>query len=181
MTITDELSISHWQADTSQSLLDITLGDLLRKVAAEVPDRIALVAGVADSAKRRRWSYAELLRDAERVARSLLSRFKVGERVVLYASNSPEWVLLQYGMSMAGLILVPVNPAYTTRELEFVVKNCGASGILFEPGYRGRNLQEVIGGLNRDALPNLRHLISMTEMSVFLREDSPTIAFPSIQ
>jgi fatty-acyl-CoA synthase len=170
MTAADELSISHWHADTSQSLLDITLGDLLRKVAGEVPDRVALVEGVADSGKRRRWSYAELLRDAERVARSLLSRFKVGERVVLYASNSPEWVLLQYAMSMAGLILVPVNPAYTTRELEFVVKNCGASGILFDETYRGRNLREVIDGLSRETLPHLRDITSMTDMDRLLSD-----------
>jgi fatty-acyl-CoA synthase len=181
MTTTDEMSISHWQADTSQSLLDITLGDLLRKVAAEVPDRIALVEGVADSAKRRRWSYAELLRDAERVARTLLSRFKVGERVVLYASNSPEWVLVQYGMSMAGLILVPVNPAYTTRELEFVVKNCGASGILFDETYRGRNLREVVDGLSREALPHLRDLTSMTDMDGLLSDANAAIELPVIR
>jgi fatty-acyl-CoA synthase len=181
MTTTDELSISHWQADTSQSLLDITLGDLLRKVAGEVPDRIALVEGVADPDARRRWSYAELLQDAERVARSLLNRFTVGERVVLYASNSPEWVILQYGMSMAGLILVPVNPAYTTRELEFVVKNCGASEILFDETYRGRNLCEVIDGLNREALPHLRDLTSMTHMDRLLSDGNAAIELPVIR
>jgi len=181
MTAIDELSISHWPADTSQSLLDITLGDLLRKVAGEVPDRVALVEGVADSGKRRRWSYAELLRDAERVARSLLRRFKVGERVVLYASNSPEWVLLQYGMSMAGLILVPVNPAYTTRELEFVVKNCDASGILFDEAYRGRKLREVIDGLSREALPHLRDITSMTDMDGLLSDENAAIELPVIR
>jgi fatty-acyl-CoA synthase len=181
MTTTDELSISHWQADTSQSLLDITLGDLLRKVAGEVPDRIALVEGVADPDARRRWSYAELLQDAERVARSLLNRFTVGERVVLYASNSPEWVILQYGMSMAGLILVPVNPAYTTRELEFVVKNCGASEILFDETYRGRNLCEVIDGLNREALPHLRDLTSMTHVDRLLSDGNAAIELPVIR
>jgi fatty-acyl-CoA synthase len=180
MTNTDDLTISHWPADTSKSLLDITLGDLLRKVAGEVPDRIALVEGVADPDGRRRWSYAELLTDAERVARSLLSRFKVGERVVLYASNSPEWVILQYAMSMAGLILVPVNPAYTTRELEFVVKNCGASGILFDETYRGRNLREVIDGLSREALPHLRDLTSMTDMDSLLSDENAAIELPVI-
>jgi fatty-acyl-CoA synthase len=180
MTSSDDLTISHWPADTSKPLLDITLGDLLRKVAGEVPDRIALVEGVADPDARRRWSYAELLRDAERVARSLLSRFKPGERVVLYASNSPEWVILQYAMSMAGLILVPVNPAYTTRELEFVVKNCGASGILYDETYRGRDLREVIDGLSREALPHLRDLTSMTDMDGLLSDENAAVELPVI-
>src|SRR3984885_947838 len=126
MRKSEDLAVSHRQADTSQPLLDATLSGLLRRVATEVPERIALVEGAAYPAGRRRWTYAELLRDSEHVARALLARFKAGERVVLYASNSPEWVFLQYGMSFAGLILVPVNPAYTARELKYVVRNCGA-------------------------------------------------------
>src|ERR1700730_3935088 len=144
MQTSSPLTTSSWPADRSQSLLDLTLGALLRQVADEVPERIAVVEGVSDPGLRRRWTYANLLRDAERVARALLTRFTVGERVVVYASNSPEWVLLQYGMSFAGLILVPVNPAYTARELEFVARNCDAAGIIFESAYRGRNLRDVV-------------------------------------
>ena len=51
-----ELSESYWPADNSEALRDLTLSGLLREVAAEVPDRIALVEAVPDPAKRRRWS-----------------------------------------------------------------------------------------------------------------------------
>ena len=97
--------LSHWFPDQSRDLLDCTLGDLLRKPAFEVPDRHALVEGVADPTERRRWTYCELLRDLERMARALLGLFKPGECVAVYATNSPEWVLLQHGMSLAGLRL----------------------------------------------------------------------------
>ena len=180
MQTTTQLTSSLWPADRSQSLLETTLGDLLRQVARAVPDRIALVEGVADPALRRRWTYANLLRDAERAARALLSRFAVGERVVLYASNSPEWVLLQYGMSLAGLILVPVNPGYTARELEFVARNCDAAGIIFEPSYRGRNLREVIGEIGSAKLPNLRELISMEDFSSLLAAGDSIVELPVI-
>ncbi len=69
------LTESYWPADTSEALLDVTLGDMLRAAAAAVPARIALVDGVADPAARQRWTYAELLAAAERLARALLGRF----------------------------------------------------------------------------------------------------------
>jgi fatty-acyl-CoA synthase len=180
MQSSSPLTSSSWPADRSQSLLDITLGGLLRQVTGEVPERIALVEGVSDPALRRRWTYANLLRDAERVARALLARFTVGERVVVYASNSPEWVLLQYGMSFAGLILVPVNPAYTARELEFVARNCDAAGIIFESAYRGRNLRDVVDELGRARLPNLREFIPMEDFASLLAAGDATRELPDI-
>jgi fatty-acyl-CoA synthase len=174
------LTESYFPADRSAPLLDITLHDLLRKVASEVPERIALVEGVADPAARRRWTYAQLLSDAERVGRALLSRFKVGDRVVLYAANSPEWVLLQYGLSSAGLLLVPVNPAYTARELEYVLRNCRAAGVIYDEAYRGRDLRAVIAELKRHNLPDLREFIAMSEFDAFMASGNTQCAFPVI-
>lgn len=176
-----ELTESHYPADTSAALLNITLHDLLRQVAGEVPERIALLQGAPDPAARRRWTYAQLLRDAERVGRALLSRFEVGDRVVLYASNSPEWVLLQYGLSLAGLILVPVNPAYTARELEYVVRNCRATGLIYEDSYRGRDLREVIAELRQRELPDLRETLSMSDFQSFMTSGDPACRFPVIR
>lgn len=178
--MSSRLTLSYWPADRSQSLLEITLGGLLRQAADEVPDRIALVEGLSDPRLRRRWTYRELLRDAERVARALLARFEVGERIVLYASNSPEWVLLQHGMSLAGLQLVPVNPGYTTRELEFVTLNCSAAGIIFESGYRGRDLREVVHELRRAALPDLREYIAMDDFGALLAAGDRPGTLPQI-
>jgi fatty-acyl-CoA synthase len=174
------LTSSYWPADRSQSLLDTTLGGLLSRVAEEVPDRIALVEGLSDPRSRRRWSYRDLLRDSQRVARALLARFEVGERIVLYASNSPEWVLLQHGMSLAGLLLVPVNPAYTARELEFVTRNCNAAGIIFESSYRGRDLREVVDELRRGRLPDLRDFIPMDDFGALLAAGDRLATLPQI-
>jgi fatty-acyl-CoA synthase len=70
------LTTSYWPADARAPLDEITVGDLLRRVAGQVPDRVALVDGQAAAADRRRWSYAELLAIAEDVAGALLARFK---------------------------------------------------------------------------------------------------------
>src|ERR1700733_1696954 len=174
------LTDSCWAADTSQPLVEVTFGGLLRQVAAEVPARIALLEGVQDPALRRRWTYAELLRGSERVARALLARFEVGDRVVVYASNSPEWVLLQYGICLAGLILVPVNPAYTARELEYVVRNCGAAGIIFDETYRGRNLRDVVAEVVRSGLPDLKETLSVDDMDAFIATGDPATQLPAL-
>jgi fatty-acyl-CoA synthase len=172
---------AHWLPDRSQDLLDTTLGDLLRKVAGEVPDRLALVEGVADPASRRRWTYAELLDQSERIARALLARFAPGERVAVYAANSPEWVLLQHAMSLGGLILVPVNPAYTARELLYVMKDSEATGLFHDESYRGRALTDVIAEVTAAGLPHLREILPVSVVHDLIETSDPSVALPAIE
>src|SRR5262245_30113540 len=102
------LTMSHVVGPTAPAVREMTFGDLLRKAAAEAPDRLALVAGVPDPTLRRQWTYAEFYREVRRTARALLSRFKPGERISVWAQNIPEWVMLEFGAGMAGMILVTV-------------------------------------------------------------------------
>src|SRR4051812_1644239 len=108
-------SASYWPAEASHPILEMTVGSTLRDAANCAPDRTALVEGAASAGGRRRWTYGELLIEAERVAQALLGRFAPGERVAIWANSIPEWVLLEYGAALAGLTIVTVNPAYRTR------------------------------------------------------------------
>src|SRR3954452_16923505 len=126
---TTRLTESYWPADTSRPLLDWTLGQALREVAAEIPDQVALVEGISDPSQRRRWTYGQLLRDAERVATALLIKFKPGERIAVWAPNVVEWVLIEFGCAIAGMTMVTVNPAYKENELEYV-RNKSRSAVL---------------------------------------------------
>ena len=109
-------------------MVDLTIGDLLRATAARVRDTDALVAGVSDPKARRRWTYAELLRDAERTGRALLRRFEPGERIAVWAPNLPEWVLVEFGAALAGIVLVTVNPNLLDEELRYVLEQSKVSG-----------------------------------------------------
>ena len=84
------LSESYYPADQSEPVLDTTVGGILRDAAQAVPDQPALIGGHPDPAQRRRWTYGDLLQDAERCARALLGRFAPGERVAVWAPNVPE-------------------------------------------------------------------------------------------
>jgi fatty-acyl-CoA synthase len=161
------LASSYWPADRSQPLLDTTVGDLLRAAAAQVPGRLALVEGSADPAARRTWTYAELLAVADRAARALLTRFAPGERIAVWAPNCPEWMLLQHGVSLAGMVLVTVNPALRGRELRYVLAQSQAAGIFFADAYRGFDMAGVVASL-RDELPRLREALSLSDWDTFV-------------
>lgn len=95
-----------------------TVGDLLRAAADQAPETIALVEGTPEHATRRRWTYGELLAEAEQAARALLARFEPGERVAVWANNIPEWIILELAAALAGVTLVTVNPALREQELD---------------------------------------------------------------
>src|SRR3712207_5504356 len=123
------LTTSYWPADTSEPVFDMTVGDLLRACVEDAGDATALVelsapgipslsgAGRTD----RSWTYRELYEEAERCAHWLLERFAPGDRITVWAPNIPEWVILQYGAGLAGLVLVTANPALRADELRYVL------------------------------------------------------------
>ena len=157
---------SYLPADTSRPVLEWTCGDVLRRAAGAVPERVAL-AEVADEpltgADRtdRRWTYAELLADAEHAAAWLAARFSPGEHVAVWAPNVPEWVVLQYGASLAGLVLVTANPALREAELEYVLARSGAAGVFFVDSFRGTRMGEVVEAAG-GRLASLRERVGFT-------------------
>jgi fatty-acyl-CoA synthase len=170
---------SHRPADTRAPVIDLTVADLLRDAAASVPDRIALVEMTPAAAARRSWTYAELLVTAQRIARALLSRFAPGERVAVWAPNCAEWVLLQQGLSMAGLVLVTVNPAYKEEELAYVLGQSRSAGIFFADEYRGVDMAATVQRI-RGALPALREARCLSDLDAFTAAGDPSAELPLV-
>jgi fatty-acyl-CoA synthase len=160
------LTESYWPAEASIPLDDTTVGDLLRRVAGQVPDRIALVDGQAEAAGRRRWTYAGLLAIAEDVAGALLARFEPGERVAVWEANRPEWVMLQLGAALARVILVTVNPQYRSAELKYALEQSGVAGLVHGTSHRGVSMADVVSEL-LPGLPALREVICFADWDEF--------------
>ena len=99
-----DLTESYIPAQTDDVVLETTVGGQLRDMAARRGGSTALVEVDLDGENGRRWTYAELLADSERLASALASRFAPGERLVVWAPNVPEWVLMEYACGLAGLI-----------------------------------------------------------------------------
>ena len=172
------VAMSYWPADTSEPVLETTVGGVLRTAAEAGPDMLAMVAGVPDPGGRRRWTYAELLTEAEQAARALTARFAPGERVAVWAPNLPEWVILEYGAALAGLVLVTVNPALRPAELAYVLNQSGAAGIFLVPEFRSP-MAEFLAEV-RPAVPALREVVLFTEWADFLATAPARAVLPEV-
>jgi acyl-CoA synthetase (AMP-forming)/AMP-acid ligase II len=173
------LSTAQWPPDDSRPILEATVGDLLRMVAGRAPDTIALVEGAADPAARRRWTYAELLEQAEQAARALLGRFAPGERVAIWANNLPEWVVLELAAALAGITIVTVNPALREAELKHVLGQSRADGIFLVPEYRGTAMAELLATVRSD-VPALREVVPFADWDAFCASGAPTERLPEV-
>ncbi len=175
------LTESYFVGPPEPPVRDITLGELLAWAAQTTPERVALVAGVADPAARRQWTYAELYAQSLRTARALRKRFEPGERVAVWAPNVPEWVMLEFGTALAGLVLVTVNPGFRAREIEFVLKQSRAAGVFVMPAFRGNPMLETV----REVAPNcpeLREIVPLDQWDGFVAAgDDASIALPTVR
>jgi fatty-acyl-CoA synthase len=155
---------------------ETTVGGVLRAAAGRAAGTIALVEGGGD----RRWDYGDLLTAAEQVARALLGRFTPGERVAIWAPNSPEWLLTEFGAALAGLTLVTVNPALRAAEARHVLGQSQAHGVLLAPSYRGADLGATLEQIRGD-LPGLREVISLAGWDAFTRSAAPGELLPEVR
>jgi len=119
--------LSYWQAETEGiDLLEMTIGDLLDRRADELPLQEAVVYSCSpefDGIHKVRWTYQEYRERANQVACGLMALgLNKGDHLAVWATNQPEWVLLEMAAAKAGLVLVTVNPAYRAQELEYVLQ-----------------------------------------------------------
>ena len=137
------LTESYFPAQSDEDVLETTVGGILRAQAARTPNAGALLEAGMDGRIGRAWTYAELLADSERLARALLTRFKPGERICVWAPNIPEWVIMEYAAALAGLTLVTANPGYRPRELKFVLEQSRSVGLFLVQEYRGNPMAAI--------------------------------------
>jgi fatty-acyl-CoA synthase len=153
MTEPAQLSYSHGTAE--QTLLGETIGANLTRTAAAFGDRDAVV----DVPAGRRWTYAQLDADTDTLARGLIAAgLKAGDRVGIWAPNCAEWVLLQYATAKAGIILVNINPAYRSHELNYALRQSGVRLLVSAESFKTSNYRAMIDEV-RVGLPGLDRVI----------------------
>ncbi|MFJ5260058.1 AMP-binding protein [Streptomyces sp. NPDC088387] len=168
------ITSSYWPADESDEVRDHTIGRVLSLAASRWARRTALVDG-CPQLDGRRWTFEDLEKEAKRVGHALLARFSPGDRLAIWAANCPEWVLLELGAALAGLTLVTVNPAYRPAELEYVLRQSKARGIVVQREHRSRDLLHTAATVSK-ALPWRCEVISLGDWHSFVRtgtEDGP--------
>src|SRR4051794_20708595 len=139
-----ELSYVH--GVNQKPLLGEPIFQNLRATASRFANREALVV----PHQGYRATYAELVAQCEEVARGLMARgVEKGDRVGIWSPNRYEWVVVQYATAAMGAILVNINPAYRTSELEYALHQSGISFLILAAAFRqadyGAMLAEVKG------------------------------------
>ena len=174
------LTMAHAVGAGEPEVRDLTLGALLTWAAETAPDRPALVCGAPDPTARRQWTYAELYSASVRTAHALLRRFEPGERVAVWAPNIPEWIMMEFGAALAGLVLVTVNPGFRQHEAEHVLTNSRAAGIVVVPEFRGNPMLAIVEEM-QPRCPELREVIRFDQWSTFLESgDDSSSALPTV-
>jgi fatty-acyl-CoA synthase len=149
------MSGSYASGDTSVALLEETIGANLERAVREHGDREALVS----CAQGRRYNYAELGAAVDELARALLGAGLVkGDRLGIWSPNCVEWTLVQYASARLGVILVNINPAYRTSELEYALGQSGCRWIIAAPECKGSDFGAMIEEV-RVSLPALERSI----------------------
>ncbi len=155
MTTTSAILPSYDYGARDRPLLGETIGENFHRIATTHANREAL----ADRSTGRRWTYAELHRDVLALAHGLLRLgIDKGDRVGIWAPTCPEWTLLQYATAEIGAILVPINPAYRTDELAYVVHQAGIRLLVAAPSFRTSDYASMIEDA-RPACPDLRWVV----------------------
>jgi fatty-acyl-CoA synthase len=149
------VAASYASGTSTVPLLGETIGDNLRRTVSRFGDREALV----DRGSGRRFTYTELLDAAEALAAGLVEAgVRKGDRVGIWAPNRWEWVILQYATADMGAILVNINPAYRTHELEYVLNQAGISMLVAAPAFKTSDYRAMVGEV-RDRCPQLRSVV----------------------
>jgi fatty-acyl-CoA synthase len=133
---------SYASGTSTVPLLGETIGENFRRTVSRHGQREALVDRGAD----RRFSYDELAELVEQCALGLLAAgVAKGDRVGIWAPNRWEWTVLQYATADIGAILVNINPAYRTHELEYVLNQAGISLLVAAPSFKTSDYRAMVG------------------------------------
>ena len=131
---------------------DVTVGQLLTALAGTLPEREALVY----SDRNLQWTFAELEREARLIARGLIAAgVDRGDRVAVWATNVPEWIVLQFALAKAGAILVTVNTSLRAREIEYLLRQSESSTLFTIAGFKGVDYMAEIRDTRLDSLKRI--------------------------
>ncbi len=156
---------------------DVTVGRLLSELAVQLPEREALVYTHAGL----RWTFEQLNDEARLVARGLMAHGVArGDRVAVWATNVPEWIILQFALAKIGAILVTVNTSLRAAEIEYLLTQNETSTLVTIAGFRGVDYLEelrkvgAIGDDSRQRSDRFPHLARV----IFIGERCPDGLFP---
>lgn len=148
--------------------ISLTTGALLDDMARRYPGNDALVY----PERNLRYSYREFNELCRQVAKGLIRLgIKKGDNVSIWAYNVPEWVILQFATAKIGAILVTVNTAYKSAELEYILNQSDSTSLFMVKSFKDTDYVQTVcdvvpelpnsepGQLSCPKLPYLKNVV----------------------
>ena len=154
-----------------------SIGEVFLETAARFPQQLAVVSRHQEA----RLTWAEYAHEAQRAAAGLRALgLAPGDRAGLWATNCVEWVMLQFGCALAGVVLVNVNPAYRSHELSFVLRKSRMKALFLHREGRRQNYQAILEESRAGQTLPLEHTIYLdsADWPGFLREPDGVVCSP---
>src|SRR6266581_2327135 len=114
-----------------------------------------------------RATYRQLVEQSEEIGRGLMSRgVEKGDRVGIWSPNGHEWVLVQYATAAIGAILVNINPAYRTSELQYALNQSGISFLVLAAGFRTADYRAMLAEVKSSCPRSEEHTSELSHPSI---------------
>jgi len=149
-------TLSYDRGAVDKPLIEQTLGDFFDAMVAKQPDHEALVS----RHEGQRFTYRELQTQSNRLASALLKTGLVpGDRVGIWSHNNAPWILMQIATAKVGLVLVNINPAYRTSEVEYALNKVGCKLLVTMAQFKTSDYLGMLRELGPTRLPLLQHTV----------------------
>jgi fatty-acyl-CoA synthase len=149
------VSESYARGQTTPPLIEETIGANLERTVSRFGDREALVS----CQQGLRYTYTQLDAAVDELARALMAAgLEKGDRLGLWSPNCAEWTLVQYATAKLGVILVNINPAYRTSELDYALRQSGCRMLVAAPAFKTSDYRAMVEEV-RDGLPELERVV----------------------
>ena len=169
-------ALSYASGSCEKPLLGDTIIQNLRRTVERFPDREAVVVPYQGY----RATYRDFWDQLVLIARGLLARgVQKGDRIGIWAPNRSEWVVVQYATAYIGAILVNINPAYRTHELEYALKQSGTSLLILSRGFRAADYVAMVTEV-RGRCPDLRDTLVLEDDWNALRDQGSRVTEASL-
>ena len=166
------LQPSYSQGDPDKALLTHCIGDVFDATVARFPERDALIV----RHQGLRYTWRQLAEAVDRHARALMALgVQAGDRLGIWAPNCAEWCITQFASAKVGAILVNINPAYRSSELDYALGQAGCRWVICAGAFKTSDYHAMLlglvpglqgsrpGELHCERLPALRGVISLAK------------------
>ena len=135
-----------WEAESRGiELLDLTIGELFDRQCHANADKEALVYNYPEIGLDLRLTYRQYNEEVNRLAKGLLALgIEKGEHVAVWATNVPEWVMIEIALAKIGAVLVTVNTNCRMSEIEYVLRQGDITTLFMIEEFRGNSYVESL-------------------------------------